>query len=688
MEACSSSSSPGGGAGTAGAAGASSAAGNGGASDSGGEAGAGPNVTPSPVVISAKTRTPITTTRSINYWMWSPTFGDDISGTDPQIAPLGFELMRIGGYNNDANTPDPFDDAQIDKAVAYAKAIGAEPILQVPLLADTLGMPPTADTAAAMVTYANQTKKYGIKYVSIGNEPDLYATSGNLADSTKPAIPNYQPEDYCASVKAYVTAMKAVDPSLMIVGPDLAYQYTASTDFFSPVLKACGDQFDLVTIHRYPFAAAMTNIAAVKADVDSFKSTIASVRALMKTAGYGDKPLAVTEMNVDYDALPTNNVPLAAAGTVPSALWLADILGAAQQLALRTTALWDISDDPTRQYGIIDVPPAHTPRPQYYAFQFYAQHSGPTLLSLTSAPADVHAYPTRNATDDGTDVIVANWSTSAQVLEFQITDLDSAPNPPVFTLPGLSLAAIEIPDQGTPKAYSYGFAEHAASMGPSELAPGIGPLGEVDAGVSVDPDGGALCPTVPLTSDAITTLGSGGDGGPISFGPASASWVSFDYAAPGQATPSVDVTADGDGFEMKAALKTPLSSGNYAGFGMYYNSGSCLDASTATGLELELSGDLGTCSLRYLLVFHQDLSTMDDPGRGGCHDTDAVCLGAYAPLAVSTDKIQIPFSSFTHGAPVSVADPTQLVTMQWEIGATDATAGCSADFVIKNLSFY
>jgi len=685
VEACSSSSSgKDGAAGGAAGTGATAAAGSGGAS---GEAGAGALVTPSPVVISAKVRTPVTTTRSINYWMWSPTYGDDISGTEKQVAPLGFELMRIGGYNNDANTPDPFDDAQLDRAVAYAKAIGAEPILQVPLLADTTGLPPTADTAAEMVSYANLTKKYGIKYVSIGNEPDLYATQGSLADMSKPAIPNYRPEDYCASVKAYVAAMKAVEPSLTIVGPELAYQYTANANWFSPVLKACGDQFDIVTIHRYPFAAAMTSLNSVKADVDSFRSTIASVRGLMKEAGYGDKPLAITEMNVDYDALPASNVPLAAAGTVPSALWLADILGAAQELSLRTTALWDISDDPSRKFGIIDVPPDQTPRPQYYAFQLFAEHSGPTLLSLTSAPKDVHAYPTRNAADDGTDVVVTNWLTAAQVLEFQVTDLDSAPDPVVFTLPGLSLAAIEIPDHGAPKAFSYGFAEHAASTGPSDLAPGVGQLGDIDAGVNTSPDAGFSCPTMQLASNAVTTMGTG-DAGALSFGPDANGWASFTYQGPSQTAPVVNATSDGNGFEMKSALTPPLSSNNYAGFGIYYNSGSCLDASHATGVELELSGDLGDCSLRYILFSSQNLSYLDDPSRGGCHDTDSVCLGAYVPLAVSTDKIRIPFTLFAHGTPVDGVDPRALTTMQWQVSAADASKGCSADFTVKNLGFY
>ncbi len=153
--------------------------------------------------------------------------------------------LRVGGYNNDANTPDTFDNAQLDAMVAYARAIGAEPILQVPhLAADSTGAPATAANAAAMVTYANVTKGYGIKYFSIGNEPDLYDSAGLPADSTKPAIPGYTTDQYCASVTAYVTAMKAVDPTIKIVGPDLAYKYQAgngSYDWLTPILNSCGD---------------------------------------------------------------------------------------------------------------------------------------------------------------------------------------------------------------------------------------------------------------------------------------------------------------------------------------------------------------------------------------------------------------------------------------------------------------
>jgi hypothetical protein len=96
--------------------------------------------------------------------------------------------------------------------------------------------------------------------------------------------------------------------------------------------------------------------------------------------------------------------------------------------------------------------------------------------------------------------------------------------------------------------------------------------------------------------------------------------------------------------------------------------------------------------LRYILFSSEDLSHVDDPGRGHCQDTDAVCLGPWAAIPSSAGTavhtVRIPFSSLSSGAPFGSVDPTSLVTMQWQLGATDATAGCSADFTVENVSFY
>lgn len=118
-----------------------------------------------------------------NYWCWNG-YGNNIVQAQPFVAPLRLDILRAGGYANDTEKStktygtDPFDHAQIDRYVAYCKSVGAEPILQVPLLNNYMKRKRPARAYAAdaadMVTYANVTRRYGIKYWEIGNEPDLY----------------------------------------------------------------------------------------------------------------------------------------------------------------------------------------------------------------------------------------------------------------------------------------------------------------------------------------------------------------------------------------------------------------------------------------------------------------------------------------------------------------------------------
>ncbi len=468
---CSSSNSPGGGGGG-------TTSGSGGApADSG-------SVTINPLVISTATRMPRTTSLSVNYWQWVATYGDGITGTDSLIAALKPAFMRVGGYNNDANTPQPFDNAQFDKAVAYARAIGAEPVIQVPLLADTAGKAPTPDTAAAMVTYANVTQGYGIKYFSIGNEPDLCATQGLPTNMSQPAIPGYTPADYCTSASAYVAAMKAVDPTIKIVGPDLSWKYQVgdtANDWLTPILTRCGSLFDVISIHRYPVRMhAAATLSAAAADPAAFRNVINSVLGILQATGQSSKPLALMEMNIVYDA--TSCVLEASPGTLGAALWLADSVGTAIELGLWTTAVWDISDTDDYAFGLIGMPPTHTPRPAYYAYSLYADHFGPTLLNAPSAPAGVSAHASRNQTDDATEVIVINWNKSPAGLSFQVTGLPTAPANTTFVLPPVSIAAVEIPDNGAATAWTYGEAQRETSSGPQVLAAGTTSAGIVDAG--------------------------------------------------------------------------------------------------------------------------------------------------------------------------------------------------------------
>lgn len=643
----------------------------------------------SPVAISVATPRPRKGTWSVNYWTWPAAYGNSVAGTETLVAALAPTYLRVGGYNNDANTPNPFDDAQIDAMVAYARAIGAEPILQVPLLADTAGNPGTPAAAAAMVTYANVTKGYHIKYFSIGNEPDLYPTAGLPSDATKPARAGYTPAAFCSDATAFTAAMKSADPTIQIVGPDLAYQYQSFADWLTPILSTCGGLFDIVAVHRYPFSSEMATLPAAIGDAAAFRAVISSVRNILQATGNGSKPLAITETNIAYNA--TTTVIGASPGTVASGLWMADIIGSSLDLGLWTLAEWDISDPDQYSLGLLGLPPAHIPRPEYYAYALFAGHYGPMLADVTSTPANVRAYASRNAAGNATEVIAINWNGASAPLAFEVSGLSNPPPPAVFELPPLSMAAVEIPDNGAskPSASVYGAAQHGAGAGPQSLPPGVRTVsdgGAGDAG-SAGSDTAPTCPSIPPPSATITTQGQGA-GTTLTFGPTTNSWGSYVYAAPGQPTPVATATTDGNGIGIVDSFIAVDGGGaSYAGVGLYFAGTTCLDASSYTGVQFDLSGNLGGCALALGSASSADLDAVVNPGRGSCSSSAGACYGPAASVAPGATTVRVPFASLSGGMPVGPLDPATLVTVQWQL-APPASGACSADFTVSNVSFY
>ncbi|HEX7507621.1 MAG TPA: hypothetical protein VF550_12660, partial [Polyangia bacterium] len=550
-----------------------------------------------------------------------------------------------------------------------------------------------AASAAAMVTYANVTKGYGIKYFSIGNEPDLYAAQGSLVDPAKPAIPNYQPSDYCTSVSAYVAAMKAVDPTIMIVGPDLSWRYY----WLTPILQGCGQFFDIVSIHRYPFDSRSPTLDGAQSDATAFGSVITSVRALMQAAGHGDKPLALTEMNVatgvtacQLDASP---------GTLGAALWLADGLGTAIANDLWTSAIWDISDADNWSFGLLGSAPAHTPRPAYFAYQLYADHFGPTLVEVSQQPSGVRAYASRNQADNATEMVVVNWNTSSTPLSFHITGLTSIGTPPTYTLPALSISAVEIADDGVATAWSYGDVQHRAGQGPALLSPGA--TASTDAGLplltySCSADASFNCPKIVPSSPPITTLGTTTADG-LAFGSPPYYWTSYTYGSNGQSAPTATVTPDGKGIAMAGGFVAPVGQ-NWMGAGLRFGGSSCLDGSTYTGVQFDFAGDLGDCTLAFGANFSGDSTATDTPGRSSCpFNQSSLC---YAPMMVVTPPsapdageagpttFQVPFASLGGGSPTSRMDSSSLLAVQWQLNARSGGPGCTASFTVANVAFY
>jgi hypothetical protein len=407
-----------------------------------------------------------------NYWCWNG-YGNQMPAVQPLVGPLGLNLLRAGGYNNDAEKSsgaygsDPFGPSQIDAFVAYARAVGAEPVLQVPLIASYKRNGGTAKPAeaAALVTYVNVTKKYGVKYWEIGNEPDLYSNAD---------LPGYTVDRYIADFKAFAAAMKAVDPSIQLLGPELSWKYyptqakNGPNDWLTPFLRGCKGVYDVVAIHRYPFDAAHATVDAAMADVDRYRGFVQDVQALIAAEAPGT-PFAITEANITWDGEPAHSTYSASAPTIHAALWLADNLATSRELGLWSQHYWSLSEGWT--LGFIDGA-THRPRPEYHAFQLVSRHMGPVSLGAV-APAGFSAYASRSAADNATVVLVLNKHEKDAPVTFTFAGLSRPPAAGfTATLPAHSISLLTFPDGGAaPTVLRYSPAEATAGTAPVEVMP-------------------------------------------------------------------------------------------------------------------------------------------------------------------------------------------------------------------------
>jgi hypothetical protein len=284
-----------------------------------------------------------------------------------------------------------------------------------------------------------------------------------------------------------------------------------------------------------------------------------------------------------------------------------------------------------------------------------------------------------------------------------VCDLVAATAAATFVLPPESMAAVEIPDIGAPKAWTYGETQRRLASGPQVLAAGIGgPGATTDAGATVgagkavgmgcSPDGSFSCSSVVLTDPAITLLGTM-KGAAMSFGSGNNTWGSYTYAATGQSAPTATVTSDGNGIQIVAAFVDPIDpNNNYEGVGLYFNSSQCVNVSAYLGVKFDLEGDLGGCSLALGATATGDITPSEDSQRGGCSGTSSTCYGASASVVTNgATAIVVPFSTLTGGRPVSTLDPSSLVNVQWQLAGPTSSAnagGCAANITVSNVSFY
>jgi hypothetical protein len=170
----------------------------------------------------------------------------------------GVTLLRYGGGFSDERE---LTSSNIDTFMATVRMIGAEPLITVRLHGST------PEASAEDVRYANIERGYNVRYWSIGNEPTLFASLFRT---------EYDAERHSREWRAHAEAMLAVDPSIILVGPDL-HQYpgipelnprdAAGRDWMETFLAANGDLIGIVSIHRYPFPRSQANPVVSRDDL-------------------------------------------------------------------------------------------------------------------------------------------------------------------------------------------------------------------------------------------------------------------------------------------------------------------------------------------------------------------------------------------------------------------------------------
>ncbi|HWQ16069.1 MAG TPA: hypothetical protein VNL77_24930 [Roseiflexaceae bacterium] len=310
----------------------------------------------------------------------------------PLSKAAGISAIRWPGGNwGDEND---VTERQLEEFIALCRQIGAEPIVHVRLFG---GSP---ERAAALVRTANVQRRYGVRYWAVGNEPDLYVTKRGAA--------SYTAADYARDFQAYRAAMKVMDASIVVMGPEIS-QYSDATSYpvdatgvpwMEGFLRAVPD-VEQVSFHRYPFGDPPATPETLAAEPPAWTRAMESLRAQIRRATGRDIPIAVTEANSDWTG---RTDPQAGTDSHRNALWWADVLGRLIRAQATIVAQFCMGAIPSQGIGMFG-PLAYDPgpRPIYQVYALYRMFG----TRLVHASSDDDRLPlTAARREDGTLTLV------------------------------------------------------------------------------------------------------------------------------------------------------------------------------------------------------------------------------------------------------------------------------------------
>ena len=344
----------------------------------------------------------------ISPLIYGSNYGPWLSVSFPMLQAAydsGLTILRFpGGSWGDQNNVTTL---QVDQIMTFAGQMGAEVMISVRMVDGT------PEQAAEMVRYTNIEKKYGVNYWSIGNEPTLY--EGVYKNRNE----SYNVQRFNQEWRAIAEAMKAVDPTIKLVGPEInqfSYDFTPGvTTNYSEMhetwliefLKVNSDLVDVVSVHRYPFPASRVSGAPsmdeIRLNAQEWDKIIIHAREIIHEHTGRDLPIAVTEFNSAYDKSFGGE-------TTPdshfNAIWMADVLGSMIKNGVFMANQWALTAK--AGYGGLGLIGQDDVFPSYYAYQMYKKFGSELIYSSSDEP-DLSIYAAQRE-DGALTVMIINLS--------------------------------------------------------------------------------------------------------------------------------------------------------------------------------------------------------------------------------------------------------------------------------------
>ncbi|MFL5764116.1 MAG: T9SS type A sorting domain-containing protein [Bacteroidia bacterium] len=347
-----------------------------------------------------------------NAWM-PDTIGNSNACTEPpcifngklhkhweDIKESGASIIRYGGIAPDKNMPTNY---QYLRVIDSIRSKGMEPVIQVPFRDNRYN----ASQAAAIVDYLNNVKGKHIKYWVIGNEPNLgysYTNASQIA----------------AYIRPFASAMKAKDPSIQIVGPELAWFDTGIMDALTTPggpnditgKDAAGRYYiDVVSFHTYPFNGSQTRSQVISKltaagsyqdNLIHLNARVAAANSYHNRTGASALKTAVTEANIDWQNSASDGVTGLGANSFIGGQFVAEMLALGMKNNVDFINLWSVVEgsSPVESIGYIES--SGLKKPTFWHFKMMADNFKGNYANGTSNKTNVKVFGSKN----GTNIVV------------------------------------------------------------------------------------------------------------------------------------------------------------------------------------------------------------------------------------------------------------------------------------------